>query len=84
MKIQMLSTAAGPAGTFLTGQILQVGADVSPLQAKAFLEGGYARKVEGDPVQQKPAPVMETAMVEPVAEKAVAPAMKGKPKGKAK
>jgi len=72
MKIIMNTTAAGPMGTYMLGQQLEVGTEISPAQAKAFVAGGYAREVKAaSPV--KPAAV-ETASLEPVAEAAVSPA----------
>lgn len=65
MKVRMLTLAAGPAGVWPAGQVV----DVDPLQAKALLAGGYAEPAE-------PLVSLERATAEPVAETAVVPQAK--------
>jgi hypothetical protein len=83
MKIIMLTTAAGPDGSYQSGQELEVGTEIPEKLAAAFVHGGYARAIARDKTTGaggKPAAekvpevsklVVETAAVEPVAEKAV-------------
>lgn len=59
MRVKMLTTAAGPDGVFLAGQVV----DVKDELGKAFVAGGYAEAVD------KLRPV-ESAAIEPP-EKAV-------------
>jgi hypothetical protein len=88
VKIKMLTVAAGPQGNFNAGDVLEVGMDIRKEQALAFVEGGYARIVEkagrlgldtpSGLLDRQPARAVETAVIEPEAEKAVvAPAKKG-------
>lgn len=84
MKIKMLTTASSPSGSLNAGSEYEVGVGVSKEQAEAFLQGGYARKVEDKPVEApkvEPKDEIENAMVEPVAETADVKVPKGK-KGK--
>jgi len=79
MKITMNTTAQGPGVNYLAGVTYEVGGDggVPPATAKAFIDGGYARKVERErPVEQptEPAPAVETADAKPAVETAVAAA----------
>jgi hypothetical protein len=74
MKITMLTIAAGPQGSYQPGQILEVGTEIPKEMAQAFVDGGFARLTEkarpAAPVPEA-AVVVETAVVEPVAEKMV-------------
>jgi hypothetical protein len=78
MKIRMLTTAAGPEGSYQAGQSLEIGIDIPNRLAQVFVAGGFAEVVERDApavAPERPAqkPV-ETEAVQPVAEKAVAAA----------
>jgi hypothetical protein len=42
MRIKMLTTAAGPDGVYLAGQVV----NVYDKLAEAFIAGGYAKKIE--------------------------------------
>lgn len=42
MRVKMLATAAGPAGVFLAGQVV----DVDEKLAKVFVAGGFAESVD--------------------------------------
>ena len=71
MKITMLTTAADPQGNYQAGLSYEVGVDIPKEKAQAFLQGGYARLTEkARPAAASAAPI-ETAVAEPVAEKAV-------------
>lgn len=61
MRVKMLTTAAGPDGVFLAGQVV----DVDDRLAKAFIAGGYAEYLE------EPKQVESTTLEAP--EKAVMP-----------
>ena len=82
MKLQrakMLTTAAGPMGTFLAG----VEYDLPEGFANSLFAGGYAIPVKGKPAPVEPeaAPVekeIEMAVQEPQAEKAVGKPMRRK------
>ena len=89
MKIKMLTTSAGPEGSYQAGQELEVGADIPNKEAQMFVAGGFARVIGKAP---PPAPPqlqeqqlergVEMAVVEPVAEKGISAAavVKGKKK----
>lgn len=57
MRIRMLTTAAGPEGVRLVGQVVAVADD----EANALIEGGYAEAVETPPRPSAP----ETTAFEP-------------------
>lgn len=59
MRIRMITTAAGPAGTFLAGQV----ADVDPKLGEAWVAGGFAVP-EGAPASPAEDQEIETAAVE--------------------
>jgi hypothetical protein len=46
MLIKMLTHSAGPLGSFIAGQELEVGVDISAEQAKTFLDSGYAETIQ--------------------------------------
>jgi hypothetical protein len=68
MRVKMITTAAGPDGVFLAGQVV----DIEEKLAKAFIAGGYAKTVEK--VERS---VVESASIE-APEKAVLPNAKRK------
>ncbi len=70
IPITMLATAAGPGGVYPAGQTLEVGVEISKDLAQAFVAGGYARPEKKNVAKSQPSGLaVETAMVEPVAEK---------------
>jgi ribosomal protein L5 len=73
MKIMMLTTAAGPEGSYQAGQELEVGMEIPNKLAEAFVAGGYARKLDKAAVKKPEVSklVVEMAVAEPAAEKAV-------------
>jgi hypothetical protein len=81
MKLQrakMLTTAAGPMGTFLAGMEY----DLPEGFANSLFAGGYAIPVKGKPApveaEALPEPEIEMAVQEPQAEKAVGKPMRRK------
>jgi hypothetical protein len=67
MKIKMNTLAAGPAGTFPAGSVVDFPDD----EARALITGGYAKAVE-EPVKAPAMQVIESA-VAPKPETAVMP-----------
>jgi hypothetical protein len=74
MRIQMVTLLAGPDGVLQPGQI----ADLPAVQAKALIEGGFARPAK----EGKALAPIETEMIKPP-ETAVPPAATGKADPKA-
>ena len=75
----MITTGAGPEGVMPAGSVILVADEL----AERLAAGGYAELMDA-----APAPVIETASMEPAAERAVAPAQRKrrrrKSSGKAK
>lgn len=87
MKIKMLTTASGPAGSFKAGEVYEVGSSVPKVMAEAFLEGGFARKIEqktfpelAEEIKSKWGPEIETEVQEPAFETAAVKSPRGKKK----
>ena len=64
MKIKMLTTAAGPEGVQIAGQVY----DLPDVKAKAFIKAGAALAADPKPVRPRRGPVIETATNPPVGE----------------
>lgn len=75
MKVKMITTAAGPGGTFLAGQEV----DVAPELGAAWVAGGFAVSIDAEPVPAAQAEQSETATAEPP-EAAVAPVSPRRPR----
>jgi len=58
MKVKMLTTAAGPDGVWMAGQVIDLSDDI----AKVFVEEGYAEVIQIP--KPKAVPVIETAAIE--------------------
>lgn len=71
MKVRLKTQAAGPNGSYAPGIH-----DLPDAFARQLLDGGYAEALEDEAGPPEPPPVIETAAIEPAAEKAVVPAAK--------
>lgn len=61
MRVRLLTTMAGPAGTAQPGQIVEV----SEPTGREWIAGRYAEALAGEGIHAAPDPAEETAHVEP-------------------